>query len=227
MVAAALLHFCLAEQSAMKPRLLRFSGYDWEVKSSEGKVGPGPNYFDGSTESAFVDSKGRLHLKVRKSEKGWTCSEVVLSKSLGYGRYTFTLNTEPEALDDNLVLGLFTYADDTRELDVEVAKWGSAENSNAQFVVQPYDVSGNTYRFDLPPKAKETVASITWLAGGIDFLAKGDGFKHSWRYEGPHNPKPDKERAIINLWLMNGKAPKVEKEYEVVISKFLFSKARG
>lgn len=127
----------------MQPRVLRFSGYDWQVKSSEGKVGPGPNFFDGSPDSAFIDAKGRLHLKIRKTDKGWTCSEVVLSKSLGYGRCSFTLETQPKLLDDRVILGAFLYADDTREIDFELTRWGDAKSFNGQFVVQPYSVKGN------------------------------------------------------------------------------------
>jgi hypothetical protein len=38
---------------------IRFSGYDWKVKTSEGRVGPGPNLF--GAEGVRVDRGGCLH----------------------------------------------------------------------------------------------------------------------------------------------------------------------
>jgi len=46
----------------------------------------------------------------------------------------------------------------------------------------------------------------------------------NWSYKGKDNFVPGDERFIFNLWLMQGKPPKVEKEYEVVISKFSYRK---
>lgn len=217
----------LVTSQADPARKIRFSGYDWNVKRSDGKVGPGPNYFDGSAESAIVDAKGRLHLKIKKSEKGWTCSEVVLSKSLGYGRYKFTLNTQPKLLDDNAILGAFLYADDTREIDFELSRWGDAKSFNGQFVVQPYATEGNMERYEIPGQAEETQVTIDWKPDAINFTAKAQGFSKTWSYKGKDNFVPGDERFIFNFWLMQGKPPKVEKEYEVVMSNFLYSKARG
>ena len=226
-LSAAILFGAMNTQDPSLPRKIRFSGYDWNVKRSEGKVGPGPNYFDGSAESAFVDAKGRLHLKVKKSEKGWTCSEVVLSKSLGYGRYTFTLNTQPKLLDDSVILGAFLYADDTREIDFELSRWGDAKSFNGQFVVQPYATEGNMERYEIPVQSEEPNVTIDWKPDVINFTAKAQGLSKSWSYKGKDNFVPGDERFIFNFWLMQGNPPKVEKEYEVVMSKFLYSKARG
>lgn len=224
MFVSALLAASAGFGQAPTPRIIKFSGYEWQVKGSQGKVGPGPNFFDPSSDSVFVDAKGHLHLKVRKTDKGWTCSEVVLSKSLGYGTYTFTLVSPPSALDDNLILGLFVYEDDTKEIDIEWAKWGDSSAPNAQFVVQPYDRAGNMRRFSLPPDAKGTVSSFNWQKDSISFNAKAGSFSESWVYKGKDIPTPNKERAIINLWLMKGEKPKVEKEFEVVVKSFSFKK---
>lgn len=225
MITSSLISLCLlGSQPPLQPRVIRFSGYDWRVKSSEGKVGPGPNFFDGSEDSAFLDSKGRLHLKVRKAEKGWTSSEVVLSKSLGYGRYSFTLATQPKQLDDRVILGAFLYADDTREIDFELTRWGDAKAFNGQFVVQPYATEGNMERFEIPVEAPDTQVTIDWKPDAIRFTAKASGFQKSWSYKGKDNFTPGDERFIFNLWLMQGKPPTMEKEYEVIISKFGYSK---
>lgn len=38
-------------------RLIGFGGYDWCVKRSNRKVGPGPNYFSDSTNNVWVDTQ--------------------------------------------------------------------------------------------------------------------------------------------------------------------------
>lgn len=52
-----------------------FAGYTWAVKSSAGKVGPGPNYFSSSTSNVWVDGAG-LHLKITKAKARWYSAEV-------------------------------------------------------------------------------------------------------------------------------------------------------
>src|SRR5436189_3302835 len=42
------------------PVVIRFSGYEWVVKASQGQVGPGPNNF--GPEGVRIDKEGNLHL---------------------------------------------------------------------------------------------------------------------------------------------------------------------
>jgi hypothetical protein len=118
-----------------------FSGYSWTVKKSgAARVGPGLNYF--AKKNAWVDSSGRLHLAITK-RRHWTVGEVVNTRSLGYGTYTWVLVSRVDNLDPNMVLGPFVYDSDPsfnhRETDIEASRWGNAlDPTNAQFVVQPY-----------------------------------------------------------------------------------------
>src|SRR3989442_12920365 len=134
---------------AQYPRLIDFSGYTWSVKTSTGKVGPGPNYFSDSTSSVWVDAQGRLHMKILKNKGRWYCSEVILQESLGYGTYRFYLDSAVDGLDPSVVLGLFTWNDapdyNHREIDIEFSRWGSVNNQNAQYVVQPYNLAQNIF----------------------------------------------------------------------------------
>lgn len=92
------------------PRTIFFSGRTWQVKTSTpGLVGPGPNYFSNSAKSVWVDASGYLHMKIRKINGVWHSSEVVLSNSLGYGKYILYTASRIDLLDKNLVLGIFTY----------------------------------------------------------------------------------------------------------------------
>jgi hypothetical protein len=132
-------------------RVIAFSGYRWDVKTSKGRVGPGPNRF--GADDVRVDAGGRLHLGIVGKKGGWFCSEVVLGRSLGYGEYRFVVRKED--LDDNAVFGMFLWDARAprlhfREVDIELSRWGDPRKANAQFAVQPYQRAGNLVRFELP-----------------------------------------------------------------------------
>ncbi|HQA53253.1 MAG TPA: hypothetical protein PK419_10400, partial [Spirochaetota bacterium] len=132
---------------------LFFSGYTWQVKTGDEKMGPGPNYFSNNAKNAWVDSSGYLHLAITNRNGEWQCAEVICTESLGYGTYSFDVDTPADAIDKNTVLGLFTWDDDFpsfyREIDIEISRWGEDRPyPNTQFVVQPYTRDGNIHRFD-------------------------------------------------------------------------------
>ena len=195
------------------------------MKSSGAKVGPGPNYFGAA--SSFLDSGGRLHLRIERDKKRrWQSAEVFAADSLGYGTYRWTVAGDVSHLDPNVVLGLFTWSDDPsqahRELDVEVARWGSATDpTNAQFVVQPWDLEDHMVRF--AHGAGPSVFSFTWSPGQVSFRSEVDGaLEQSWTYAGADVPTPGDEKVHMNLWLMNGSAPTNGQPVEVVISDFRY-----
>src|SRR5437667_40636 len=70
---------------ASQARVIKFSGYDWTVKSSRDRVGPGPNYFSDGEENVRVDERGRLHLRLTQREGRFYCAEVVSRRSFGAG----------------------------------------------------------------------------------------------------------------------------------------------
>ena len=73
----------------LEAKTIFFSGYNWTVKNSPGKVGPGPNYFSDSANNVWVDTQGRLHLKITKRNGRWYCAEVISEVSFGYGEHLF------------------------------------------------------------------------------------------------------------------------------------------
>jgi hypothetical protein len=209
-------------------RTVEFSGYTWQVKSSAGVVGPGPNNFSDSTANVWVDSAGRLHLKLTYSKGRWYCAEVVNTQSLGRGRYSFELDSAVDALDPNVVLGLFTWSDDpaynNRELDIEFSRWGNAaEPTNGQYVVQPYDGSGNLQRVTQPPLSAST-HSFDWQASAVTFTSS-TATPSPWTYAGPDVPQPGSEHARMNLWLFRGTPPGSGRSVEVIVRRFSFTPA--
>ena len=135
------------------PREISFAGYDWYAKSGDW-LGPGPNHFSEAEEDLWVDASGRLHMKIVEKEGLWYCTEIVSIDSFGYGTYVYTVETRVDQMDPYIVLGAFTW--DTfapehhyREIDFEFGRWKDPQNQNAQYVIQPWDSSGNLYRFDI------------------------------------------------------------------------------
>jgi hypothetical protein len=207
-------------------RAIEFSGYTWQVKSSTGRIGPGPNYFSDSPDNVWVDSLGRLHLKLTASNRRWYSAEVINTQSLGRGRYSFDLGSPVDALDPNVVLGLFTWSDDPdhnhREMDIEFSRWGNpADPTNGQYVVQPYDHPGNLQRIAASGASLST-QSFDWQPFAVAF-AGSTAAPSAWTYSGPDVPQPGSERARINLWLYRGAPPANGKAVEVVVGRFSFT----
>lgn len=228
----------VSNSSIVKPvdGVIEFAGYNWQVKSSEGQVGPGPNFFSDSAEDVFVDEKGQLHLRVVKRDGQWYVTEIINTENLGYGLYTFHLITPVDQLDPNIVLGLFTWDDNApdenyREIDIEFSRWGQPENDNAQYVVQPWAKPANIHRYNVVLDNQISTHSFLWQPDGILFKSS---YGHqnttsfpadiqSWFYEGNDNPLPGNENIRINLWLRYGEAPINGQDSEVVISNFIFT----
>ena len=210
------------------PDKVVWSGASWSIKTSRSAVGPGPNLFDKANVS--VDAQGNLRLRIARNAAGqWTCAEVIGPTSYGYGTYTFELASPVNAFDANVVLGLFTWSDRAqqahREIDIEFAKWGNAADpTNAQFVVQPYDLVNHLYRFVAPETAAST-HSFEWRAGQIVWRSYGgDGtLRDSYSYSGTDVPASRDERVRLNLWLFQGRAPSDGQPVEVVVKKFSFT----
>ncbi len=221
-------------------RSLVFAGRTWRVKGP-GLYGPGSNYFSNSTSAVFVDAQGRLHLTLRQVGGTRQATEVALVDALGYGDYVFTTQGDLDALDLNAVFGLFLWeygpcynAGDVwwnpyNEIDIEFGRWGDPNAAIAQFVAQPFDYGTNLHRFEAVFSPDElTTHVIRWRSDRVEFRSwrGGPGAEspstliHSWRYTGPHVPRPDQPRVHLNLWEI---APKtVVADQEVVLEGFQF-----
>ncbi len=212
--------------AASSPNPILFSGYAWAIKATAAKFDPGPNFWSDSSNSVWSDSSG-LHLAIARQNSGWTSAEVQLTRSLGYGEYTWQIASRLDALDPVAVFSPFLYESPTREIDAEFSR-SLAGPDGAQFVVQPYTRAGNRVTFRMPSAPTSTVR-ITWRASRIDF-AVWSGWGEltptsaisSWSYAGPDIPPPGGERVHMNLWLVGGAAPTSGKGDEVVVKSFSF-----
>jgi hypothetical protein len=149
--------------------MLEFGGYEWRIRTAPSSRGDTPNLYDPA--NAWTDADGALHLRIAGQPGKWTCAEVALTRSFGYGTYSFvvrdTSNLEPAA-----VLAMFTWdysgaEENNREMDVEISRWADPASKNTQYVVQPFYVPANVVRFDSP--AGVLTHSFRWEPGRLSF----------------------------------------------------------
>ena len=92
-----------------------------------------------------------------------------MTRSLGYGTYTFTVE-DTSQLDPAAVFGIFTWDYSTdeqnnREFDINFTRWGERDNKNAEYVLQPSIVPSNVSRFIAP--AGKLEQTIVWESGRV------------------------------------------------------------
>jgi hypothetical protein len=178
----------------------------------------------------WVDENGYLHLSIVNRSGVWYSTEVICTEPLHYGAYTLTLGSRVDLLDKNTVLGFFSWDTDApqhnyREIDIEFSRWGEDSSQNAQYVVQPWNASGNRHRFSINLAGAESIHRFDWRAGQIQFDSWGEGgaLLQSWTYTSTGNiPPAGAGNARINLWLLNGWAPSDGQNVEVVVKSFQF-----
>jgi hypothetical protein len=207
------------------PKILNFSGYEWTTS-----IGPifhagSRNFFDPA--NVWTDERGALHLRISGSPGKWSAAEVKLTRNLGYGTYRFQLR-DVSHLEPSALLTLITWdgvgSESTRrELDVELGRWGSLENTNVNYVVQPYYVPANIVAFRAPPGAY--THSFRWEPGQVTFSTVAGSASTGGRVINRHVftsgvPSPEGKSVRIGLYVFQrGKIP-LKNENETIIDKF-------
>ena len=207
-------------------KTLTFSGYDWEVRQQPGDR-HGLNDYD--ARNASVDNEGHLHLLLSERDGRWTSAEVRMTRSLGYGTYSFDVR-ETSQLDPAAALSMFVWdalgADQNyRELTIDVSRWGDPRNMNGQYVVQPETVPANVFRFAIP--AGPVTCSFRWEPGQVSFRtvrrnAPAGGEVVAERRFTAGVPVPGAENPHLTLLYDRGGAKPPAKDFEVVVEKFAF-----
>jgi hypothetical protein len=219
---------------------LQFAGRTWHVRDAP-SAAPGPNAW--SAQNAWVDSLGRLHLRISRGADGvWRCAEVKLEGALGLGTYEFKVVGAVDRLDRNVVFGMFQYPepatgpDFTHEIDIEFARWGEPGGMPAYWTVYPTTTSlpATTRAFDTPLDGTYSTHRFHRARDSIRFQMlhghqDGDAQQaQQWTFA----PKDAKRRisqapqpVYINLWLYRGQAPSDGGDVEVIVSDFRFTPA--
>lgn len=206
---------------------LRFSGYDWNVRTTDSARGGLNNLYD--ADNVWTDKSGAVHLRISNKPKGWTCAQLILARSLGYGTYNFVVR-DTARLDPAVVLSMHTHdpsAGDQhfREWDIELGRWGRATSrENAQFGIQPFYVPGNLARFTEPPGT--LTYSLLWEPGGAVFKAfRGGSIQTNTHSFYEHTfiagvPSPGQEHLEFMFYIVASEKSPQQKNTEVIIDKF-------
>jgi hypothetical protein len=221
--------------SAGSPKVIQFSGYQWQVKGGT-SLSPGHNNW--SDANAWVDANGYLHLKITDTPQGWQCAEIVSLDNFGFGAYQFDVIGQIDQLDPNVVFGMFNYPTSDAgpnggfETDLEISRWGNPQNPNGNFSVWPASdgLQPGIQTFDFTLNGTYTTQRFTWTNDQIYFQSlhghqTGNNNEiNSWLYKPadsqsyiPQDPMP----LHLNLWLAGGVPPAAE--VEIVISHFTFT----
>ncbi|HMF78450.1 MAG TPA: glycoside hydrolase family 16 protein [Bryobacteraceae bacterium] len=204
---------------------LNFSGYEWRVRTVPSSRG-GNNLYD--AKNAWIDEEGALHLRTYKSSSKWSCAEIALTRSLGYGTYSFVVR-DTSRMQPSTVLDMFTYDysghdQNYHEMNIEISRWGDPASKNAQYVVQPYYEAANVARFETPSGVHRH--SLHWESGRALFRTVAREPKSgrvqpiSSREFTMGIPSPGIESIRVSLYAFgHGKVP-LNAGDEVVIEKF-------
>jgi hypothetical protein len=208
---------------------LHFSGYDWRVRTVSADAGGVNRPYD--ADNAWTDPSGALHMRIGKKSGNWTCAQVVLERSLGYGTYV-VVTRDAALLEPAVVLTMETFDESAgdhnyREMGVEISRWGDATaQANAQYDVQPFYISGNVVPFKAP--SGTLTNSLRWEPGRASFETVRGASSHKGSADVSQHvfmsgiPSPGNELFQLTLYVVpNAKNP-LQKETEVVVEKFQY-----
>lgn len=215
-----------ADPSSVKPlRSIHFSGYDWAVSQLASDRHGAPHEY--LLSNVDVDSSGSLHLRVTKHEDGWTCSEVSLPRSLGYGRYILSIENA-QNLEPATVFDMFTWDQDgtdqdRREVDSELTRWGDPNAKDGEYTVQPFFRPTNTYRYEAGPRPR--TLTMLWQRGTVKFSTTNSNdldasiAEHTFVAD---VPSPQTESVHLNLCTFDYGKLKESADAEIVLKSFRY-----
>jgi hypothetical protein len=201
-------------------KTLHFSGYEWKIRQTASDPGGSKNMYDPT--NSWTDERGFLHLRIAGQPDQWTSAEVSLTHSLGYGSYRVVVR-DVSHLEPAAVFSVSTWDDlgPSREMDIELSRWGETTSKNAQYVVQPYYVPANTVRFKTPPGILD--CSFRWEPGRVSFQtvrgARGTDVvaRHVFT---SGVPSPGNESIHLNHYVFTNTRNPLRHGSEVIVEKF-------
>lgn len=197
---------------------IQFGGYPWKLREAGRQQGGQMNFYDPA--NVRVDQAGFLHLRVTRREEEWLCSEVTLSRSLGYGTYRFVVRDisrlEPAAV---------FIAGPSAKMAIELSRWGRSEDKNAQYVITPYSLPANTFRFAAP--SGTLTHWLEWKPDRITFRTvpglssriSGAIAEHSFS---SGVQAPGNEGVSLNLYVTVDSHVPLKHPFEVIVERFEF-----
>jgi hypothetical protein len=204
-------------------KTLLFAGYEWKIRETASN--PGGTHNDYDPANSWTDKSGFLHLRIVGAPGHWTSSEVNLRRSLGYGSYRFVVS-DVSHLEPAAAFTMLTWADSARpkEMDIEISQWGETATRNGQFVIQPYYVPANTFRFQAP--GKTVTFMLRWAPDRAAFRAyRGAVSRWETTPVGEHVftsgvPAPGDESVHLSLYVFGNNSNPLRHGTEVIVEDF-------
>jgi hypothetical protein len=209
---------------------IEFSGFTWRVRWKPSDRGGTSNPYNPN--NVYTDRAGALHLQIVNRDQRWTCSEVTLTRSLGYGTYSFTVE-DTSGLEPAVVLGMFTWDYSTdeqnnREFDINISRWGDPDNKNAEYVLQPSMLPSNVSRFLAP--AGNLKHTIIWEPGRVTMITSRASAspgapavsRHVFTSEVPTPGSELVRMAFYVYWNPKRKSSGLQHRAEVVVDRFQY-----
>lgn len=206
-------------------KTISFSGYEWKIRTLGSDRGARVNEYDPA--NVWTDRSGALHMSVRKHGDKWMCSEISLTRSLGYGSYRAVL-ADTSQLPPSVAAEMYIWDElgtdpNHREMNIQISQWGNPQDKNAQFVVQPFYVPTNVVRFTVPRGAVS--CSFRWEPGKVDFrtvqVAGGVPPHEIAKHEFTSGiPVPGSESVHLCLYVYGTNPDPIPDLVEVVVDKF-------
>lgn len=137
---------------ARKVHTFRWSGETWTVRHTYGPSNPGHNIFSDSSRAVWVDSKNRLVLNIHNGR-----AVEVFGSHRNFGTFTWKIGTNLSNLDAWRVIGLFAWAPDGNEQDIEFAHWGVPSSPAGWTVGWANGMRSGFTNFNVTPCAPYTV----------------------------------------------------------------------
>ncbi len=141
----------LLAASPLNGRSIEFSGQWWEIKT--GNYGPGNKHWCDGTNAVWVDNNGDLHLRINydQSINDWCQVEIYSLGFAEHGSHHFQVISQLDQLDEDVVLGMFTYVDidandsicpiidgdHVCEIDIEITNSFFTGPDRGNFIIQP------------------------------------------------------------------------------------------
>lgn len=205
---------------------LQFGGYEWTVRAAPSDRG-GKNKFDPS--NAWTDAEGALHMRIAGEPGKWTCAEVTLTRSFGYGLYTFTLD-DVAALDPAARFAIFTWdgpavAQYGREMAITIGRQGERPEHNARYIIEPVDLPANRAGFVAP--AGVLTHQLRWEPEKATFRTFRGAPAAGARPIAEHVftsgvPGAGNETIRFSLYVFQANPTPMQKPAEVIVRRFTF-----
>jgi hypothetical protein len=207
------------------PKSIHFSGYDWLVRSGGGDVGGA--FCDYKSSNVWVDDKGYLHLLMGEDGGEWHCAGLMMTHSLGYGSYRFVVadsaHFPPSPRFDMFMRPDHEDPDERSGFSIAMGQGGKPNAPNAEFVVQPYYVPGNSVHFNAPSGIMSYV--LRWEPGNAAFKAfsgvsatpRGAVKEQVFR---TGIPVPAEETVHFNFYDYHHTQSGLRQPVEIVVEKF-------